>query len=222
MAGDVILDYELPASQPSEPLLAVSRSQLESMLRAARSEANRGGPTPGSTRKAIDKLPPVGGVGASSTTQGDPHGKLDSSDRTAAGAEGVFLGVPAEVPAAELPHAGSEVRPEGRALVHVLDGDTLDGAASDSGWISVDHGLPQPGTEVLLWAEAHPHAAAGPYPTAMRQATAEEARALTLYTEAQVLNAARCAGLSEEQWLRLKAYLPVPAGVMESKEGSPP
>jgi hypothetical protein len=50
----------------------------------------------------------------------------------------------------------------------------------------------------------------------MRQATAEEARALTLYTEAQVLNAARCAGLSEEQWLRLKAYLPVPAGVSGS------
>lgn len=32
-----------------------------------------------------------------------------------------------------------------------------------------------------------------------------------LFSEAEVLNAARCAGLDEQQWLRLKAYLPVRA-----------
>lgn len=29
------------------------------------------------------------------------------------------------------------------------------------------------------------------------------------FSEAEVLNAARLAGLSEDQWLKLKAYLPV-------------
>lgn len=35
-------------------------------------------------------------------------------------------------------------------------------------------------------------------------------RMLTMphYSEAEVLNAARCAGINEEQWLKLKAYLP--------------
>lgn len=32
------------------------------------------------------------------------------------------------------------------------------------------------------------------------------------FTEAEVLNAARLAGINEEQWLKLKAYLPVRNG----------
>lgn len=40
--------------------------------------------------------------------------------------------------------------------------------------------------------------------------------ATPVFTEAEVLNAARCAGLDEQQWLRVKAYLPVrPAGVAD-------
>lgn len=91
--------------------------------------------------------------------QGDRHATaMDSSNGTASRPEGLLLDLQPNLPAAEPPDARGEVRPERRVLVHGLAGDALDGAAADSGWVSILERLPAVGAEVLLWVQANPDA----------------------------------------------------------------